>query len=176
MRIPLLSMRSLVCGLVVTIAAFAQAPSAHAARDRVQASLPYPAGTIVISKRERRLYLTLDDGTALRYPIAVGMSGRAWSGAAHVDGKYVEPAWAPPAEVKRDHPNLGLVPGGSPHNPMGARALTLDRSEIAIHGTTASMRRSIGSAASYGCIRMYNEDVVDLFDRVRVGTLVVAVP
>jgi lipoprotein-anchoring transpeptidase ErfK/SrfK len=59
---------------------------------------------------------------------------------------------------------------------MGPRALTLDRAEIAIHGTTQSMRRSIGSAASYGCIRMYNEDIVDLFDRVQVGTAVVAIP
>ena len=79
--------------------------------------------------------------------------------------------------MKRDNPNLpDIIPGGSPSNPMGPRALTLDRSEIAIHGTTQSMRRSIGSAASYGCIRMYNEDIVDLFDRVRVGTAVVAIP
>jgi lipoprotein-anchoring transpeptidase ErfK/SrfK len=153
----------------------AHAP-AEAAREHVTASLPYPAGTIVIAKHERRLYLTLGDGTALRYPIAVGMSGKAWTGWARVDGKYDQPAWAPPAEVKRDHPELGYVPGGSPHNPMGARALTLDRDQIAIHGTTASMRKSVGSAASYGCIRMYNEDVVDLFDRVAVGTNVVAVP
>ncbi|MDP2357254.1 MAG: L,D-transpeptidase [Beijerinckiaceae bacterium] len=137
----------------------------------------YPPGTIVISQRERRLYLTLGDGRAIRYPVAVGKTGKAWSGWARVDGKHVNPAWAPPPVVKRDNPNLpDLIPGGSPSNPMGPRALTLDRSEIAIHGTTQSMRRSIGSAASYGCIRMYNEDIVDLFDRVRVGTAVVAVP
>ncbi|MCC2108739.1 MAG: L,D-transpeptidase, partial [Hyphomicrobiales bacterium] len=81
---------------------------------------------------------------------------------------------APPAVVKRDHPELpNLIPGGSPRNPMGVAALTLNRDQIAIHGTTRSMRRSIGSAASYGCIRMYNEDVADLYNRVSVGTQVV---
>lgn len=147
------------------------------ARQVVSFQADYPPGTIVISQRERRLYLTLGDGRAIRYPVAVGKSGKAWSGWARVDGKHVNPAWSPPQVVKRDNPHLpDLIPGGSPSNPMGPRALTLDRSEIAIHGTTDSMRRSIGSAASYGCIRMYNEDIVDLFERVQVGTAVVAVP
>jgi lipoprotein-anchoring transpeptidase ErfK/SrfK len=109
--------------------------------------------------------------------VAVGRSGKAWSGWARVNGKHVNPAWSPPEMVRRDNPQLpDLIPGGSPNNPMGVRALTLDRTEIAIHGTTQSMRRSIGTAASYGCIRMLNEDIVDLFDRVRVGTQVVAIP
>ena len=69
-----------------------------------------------------------------------------------------------------------LIPGGSSHNPMGARALTLDRDEIAIHGTTRAMRASVGTAASYGCIRMLNEDVIDLFEHVQVGTPVVMTP
>jgi lipoprotein-anchoring transpeptidase ErfK/SrfK len=133
-------------------------------------------GTIVISQSQRRLYLTQDDGLAISYPIAVGKMGKAWSGWARVNGKFVAPAWSPPAVVKRDNPRLpNVIPGGSPSNPMGAAALTLDRDEIAIHGTSASMRASIGSAASYGCIRMYNEDVVDLFQRVSVGTPVVAI-
>lgn len=157
-------------------AAARQVESASAARV-VPFSADFPAGTIVISQRERRLYLTLGDGRAIRYPVAVGKSGKAWSGWARIDGKHVNPAWSPPPVVKRDNPNLpDIIPGGSPSNPMGPRALTLDRAEIAIHGTTQSMRRSIGSAASYGCIRMYNEDIVDLFDRVRVGTAVVAIP
>ena len=135
-----------------------------------------PAGTIVISQSQRKLYLTQGDGTAIVYPIAIGKAGKAWSGWARVNGKYVNPAWSPPAIVKHDNPRLpDVIPGGSPHNPMGMRALTLDRVEIAIHGTTQAMRSSIGSAASYGCIRMYNEDVVDLFDRVSVGTPVVAI-
>jgi len=147
------------------------------ARQIVSFRADYPEGTIVISKRERRLYLTLGDGRAIRYPVAVGMAGKTWSGWAKVDGKHVNPAWSPPAIVRRDNPNLpDVIPGGSPSNPMGSRALTLNRTEIAIHGTTRSMRRSIGRAASYGCIRMYNEDIVDLFDRVQVGTAVVAIP
>ena len=90
---------------------------------------------------------------------------------ARVAAKFVEPAWSPPDMVRRDHPELpDVIPGGSPRNPMGARALLLlDRDEIAIHGTTRAMRASIGAAASYGCIRMLNEDVIDLFDRVAVG-------
>ncbi|HEY8580123.1 MAG TPA: L,D-transpeptidase [Beijerinckiaceae bacterium] len=152
-------------------------PDTASAREVVQFQAEYPAGTIVISQRQRRLYLTLGDGRAIRYPVAVGRMGKAWSGWARVDGKHVNPAWAPPTVVKRDNPQLpDLIPGGAPNNPMGPRALTLDREEIAIHGTTPSMRRSIGTAASYGCIRMYNEDIVDLFERVTVGTAVIAVP
>lgn len=133
-------------------------------------------GTLVISARQRALYYVLDHARAIRYPIAVPKRGKEWSGVAYVDGKYLKPDWAPPAVVKRDHPNLpNLIPGGSPRNPMGVAALTLNRDEIAIHGTTQSMRRSIGSAASYGCIRMYNEDVADLYSRVSVGTQVVMV-
>jgi len=131
---------------------------------------------MVISLRQRRLFLVLGNGQAIRYPVAVGKAGKAWSGWAHVEGKFVNPAWAPPAVVKRDNPKLpDLIPGGAPGNPMGPRAITLDRSEIAIHGTTRTMRGSVGTAASYGCIRMYNEDVIDLFERVSVGMPVVAI-
>jgi len=155
---------------------FGAAPEAHA-RQVVSFKTDYPAGTIVISHSQRRLYLTLGDGRAIRYPVAVGRQGKAWSGWARVEGKHVNPAWSPPSIVRRDNPHLpDVIPGGSPRNPMGSRALTLDREEIAIHGTTKSMRRSIGTAASYGCIRMFNEDIVDLFDRVRVGTAVVKLP
>lgn len=138
---------------------------------------PYPPGTIVIDRRKRRLFLTEGDGIARSYPVAVGMPGKAWSGWTYVTGKYVDPAWSPPPIVKHDHPNIpNLIPGGAPNNPMGVRALTLERSQIAIHGTTRSMRKSVGTAASYGCIRMYNEDITDLFKRVAVGTRVVAIP
>lgn len=157
-------------------ALFVSIPDASA-RQVVAYESDVPPGTIVISQRERRLYLTLGEGRAIRYSVAVGRSGKAWSGWARVNGKHVNPAWSPPEMVRRDNPSLpDLIPGGSPSNPMGVRALTLDRTEIAIHGTTQSMRRSIGTAASYGCIRMLNEDIVDLFDRVRVGTQVVAIP
>jgi lipoprotein-anchoring transpeptidase ErfK/SrfK len=107
----------------------------------------------------------------------VPKSGKEWSGYAAVNGKYVNPDWSPPSIVKQDHPELpNFIHGGSPRNPMGVRALTLDRDQVAIHGTTAKMRASIGSAASYGCIRMLNEDVADLYDRVSVGSPVMMVP
>jgi len=134
----------------------------------------YPAGTIVINSHQRQLYLSLGQGEAIRYPVAVGKNGKRWAGLAHITGKYVRPAWAPPEEVKRDHPELGLIAGGAPNNPMGERALTLDREEIAIHGTNRP--NSIGTFASYGCIRMFNTDIVDLFERVRVGTTVIVLP
>jgi lipoprotein-anchoring transpeptidase ErfK/SrfK len=144
------------------------------AREVVGFAAEVPPGTIVIRSSERRLYLVGHDGTAIRYPVAVGKPGKQWYGWARVDGKYVEPAWSPPDEVRRDNPRLpDVIPGGAASNPMGARALTLDRDEIAIHGT--NRRRSIGTFASYGCIRMYNEDIVDLYSRVRVGTAVLVV-
>lgn len=135
----------------------------------------FDPGTIVVSQHERRLYLVLGDRSALRYPVAVGRMGKQWRGQVVVDGKYVEPAWAPPPEVKRNEPWLpDYIPGGSPHNPMGVRALTLSGDEYAIHGTNRP--GTIGTAASYGCIRMYNRDILDLYERVQVGTPVVMLP
>jgi lipoprotein-anchoring transpeptidase ErfK/SrfK len=144
-----------------------------AAREVVAFNSPgYSAGTIIIKTNERRLYLVLGDGRALRYPVGVGKAGKAWAGLTHIDGKYIRPAWAPPAEVKRDKPSLpDVIPGGSPHNPMGAAAMTLAGGEYAIHGT--NVPSSIGGFVSYGCIRMYNQDIVDLYQRVEVGTSVV---
>jgi lipoprotein-anchoring transpeptidase ErfK/SrfK len=157
------------------VAAFGK-PAAAAPSIVPMPSGQFPSGTIVISLRQRRLYLATDERRAISYPVAVGMSGRAWSGWARIDGKHINPAWVPPAVVRAAVRGLpAIIPGGAPNNPMGPRALTLDRHEIAIHGTTRSMRRSIGTAASFGCIRMYNEDIVDLFDRVSVGTPVVAI-
>lgn len=152
-------------------------PSAGAARNVVSFAAAVEPGTIVISARQRSLFLVVGQGMAIRYPVAVPKSGKEWSGYATVQGKYVNPDWVPPPVVKRDHPELpNFIQGGSPRNPMGMRALTLDRDQVAIHGTTNHMRASIGTAASYGCIRMLNEDVVDLYDRVRVGTPVMMVP
>lgn len=135
----------------------------------------FPAGTVVISQSQRRLYLLLADRETLSYPVAVGRAGKQWRGTAVIDGKYVNPAWAPPAEVKRAEPWLpDYIPGGSPRNPMGVRALTLSGDQYAIHGTNRP--DSIGKAASFGCIRMRNRDILDLFGRVRVGTPVVMLP
>jgi lipoprotein-anchoring transpeptidase ErfK/SrfK len=146
------------------------------AREVVTMPAEYPAGTIVISQHERKLYLSEGNGRAIRYPIAIGMAGRAWVGQTYVEGKYLQPDWTPPAVVLHDHPNLRFTRGGSPHNPMGAAAITLQRHQVAIHGTTSAMRRSVGTAASYGCIRMYNEDVLDLYQRVNIGAPVISVP
>lgn len=165
--------RSLRACLAAILLVWLTAAEAEA-RSPVEFPSSYSAGTIVISQSARKLFLVLDPQRALAYDVAVAKRGKEWSGFARVDGKYVEPAWSPPESVKRDHPELpDVIPGGSPHNPMGARAITLDRDEVAIHGTTLKMRASVGTAASYGCIRMYNEDVIDLFDRVVVGTPVV---
>ena len=137
----------------------------------------FAPGTIIIKQGERSLYLALQGGAAIRYPVAVGKAGKAWRGLARVQGKFVNPAWSPPAEVKHDKPWLpDLIAGGAPNNPMGSHALTLTGGEYAIHGTTRAMRASIGTAASYGCIRMYNEDIADLYSRVGVGTPVAVLP
>lgn len=129
------------------------------------------AAKIIINARSRRLTYIAASGKRVTYPIAVPKRGKEWSGSTYVVGKYIRPDWSPPADVAADHPRLpSLIPGGSPRNPMGARAITLGVGNVAIHGTTAKMRGSIGTAASYGCIRMRNEDVIDLYNRVDVGT------
>ena len=131
-----------------------------------------PAGIIFIVNSERALYFTLGNGRAIRYPIAVAKRGMQWHGTRYIDGKHVNPAWAPPPEVRRDFPTMKAVyEGGAPDNPMGVRALTLTGGEYAIHGTNRP--NSVGRFASYGCFRMYNEDIVDLYERVQVGTPVI---
>jgi lipoprotein-anchoring transpeptidase ErfK/SrfK len=147
------------------------------ARQLIAFPQAFQPGTIIIKQSERRLYFTTGSGTAVSYPIAIGRPGRAWQGEAYVQGKFIQPAWEAPDVVRHDHPEFThVIPGGSPRNPMGAAAITLSRHEVAIHGTTAKMRRTVGTAASYGCIRMYNEDIVDLYRRVGIGTPVVAIP
>ncbi len=156
---------------------FAAFPQSASARDTISFSPEVEPGTIVISASQRRLFYVVRPGVAISYPVAVPKRGKEWSGYASVDGKYVQPDWVPPDVVKADHPELpNFIPGGSPRNPMGAAALTLDRGDVAIHGTTAKMRASIGTAASYGCIRMLNEDVADLYTRVSVGSPVLMRP
>jgi lipoprotein-anchoring transpeptidase ErfK/SrfK len=161
--------RKAVVALTFALLAATYADQASARR-AVEYESGLPSGAILISQSTKTLYLILDSRSAIAYPVAVAKRGMEWSGSAHVQAKFVEPAWSPPDSVKRDHPELPeMIRGGSSHNPMGARAILLDRDEIAIHGTTQSMRGSVGTAASYGCIRMYNEDVIDLFERVTIG-------
>jgi lipoprotein-anchoring transpeptidase ErfK/SrfK len=133
---------------------------------------PYAPGTIVVQTSERKLHLVLGRGEVVTYPVGVGKAGKAWSGTAYIRGKYIRPAWAPPKALKREKPNTpDYIPGGVPSNPMGAAAMTLSVDQYAIHGTNAPS--SIGTFASFGCIRMHNRDVLDLYQRVRVGTKVV---
>lgn len=136
----------------------------------------YQPGTIIIRTGEKKLYYIAAPGQALRYPIAVGKAGKQWRGVKYVEELQVEPAWSPPAEVKRDNPRLpDVIAGGAPNNPMGARVIGLGPGgQYAIHGTNNP--RSVGTAASYGCFRMYNSDVIDLYARVRMGTPVVVMP
>lgn len=157
--------------LFILIASSLSLTTASMAEDDFDFFGSYPSNRIVINANKRELLLISDDGSIIRYPIAVPKRGKEWSGETAISGKYVDPDWVAPYAVRVDHPELpDIIPGGSPSNPMGARALTLDQYQVAIHGTTAKMRRSIGSAASYGCIRMRNEDVIDLFERVDIGT------
>jgi lipoprotein-anchoring transpeptidase ErfK/SrfK len=154
------------------LAATAAQPQPAQAREIVGFRGDYSAGTVVVKTNERHLYYVLGNGRAVRYPVGVGRRGKQWTGTTIILGKYLRPAWSPPAEVKRDHPRMpDVIPGGSPRNPMGAAALTLFGGEYAIHGTNNP--GSIGGFVSYGCIRMYNADVLDLYSRVNFGTTVV---
>jgi len=148
-------------------------PQLAQAREIVGFSDPYSSGTVVVKTTERALYYVLGNGKAVRYPVGVGRRGKQWSGTAYISSKQLRPAWSPPAEVKHDKPSLpDVIPGGSPSNPMGAAAMTLSGGgEYAIHGTNNP--GSIGGFVSYGCIRMYNADVLDLYNRVSWGTTVV---
>ena len=161
-----------VGAVALAAAAMCAVTTTASARDIVQFDNSYSAGTVVVVTHQRRLYYVLGNGQALSYPVGVGRAGKQWAGVSRIDGKYVRPAWSPPREVKRDKPSLpDVIPGGSPRNPMGVAALTLEGGEYAIHGTNTP--RSVGGYVSYGCIRMYNQDILDLFARVNVGTPVV---
>jgi lipoprotein-anchoring transpeptidase ErfK/SrfK len=163
----------LAATLAASIAPIALVPrTAQAHGDKVTMSESFMPGTIVVRTNERRLYYVIGGGEAIRYPVGVGRAGKQWSGTAYINGKYIKPDWAPPAVVRHDHPNLPkVVPGGSPRNPMGVAAMSLSVGEYAIHGT--NQPGSIGNFVSYGCIRMFNEDIKDLYSRVSVGTRVV---
>jgi len=133
----------------------------------------YSAGTIVIKTNERHLYYVTGEGQAIRYRVGVGKAGMAWTGQSSIDGKYISPAWQAPESIRKDYSRLPpVVPGGSRLNPMGAAALTLSGGgQYAIHGTNNP--GSVGGFVSHGCIRMYNQDIMDLYARVSVGTKVV---
>jgi len=140
-------------------------------RQRVAAPVAQPPGSIFISTSERRLYLILGNGEALRYGIGVGRDGFRWTGTHHVSAKKEWPGWTPPVEMRRRRPDLPRYMAGGIENPLGARALYLGSTLYRIHGSNEP--ETIGHAVSSGCFRMTNEDVTDLYSRVSVGTLVV---
>ena len=167
-------MRRTVFGaaLAAVVAASAFCAPARASGEMVMVAEPYQPGTIVVKTNERHLYLVVAPGEAIRYPVGVGRAGMQWSGTSVIDAKYVSPDWAPPPDIRAENPKLPpLIPGGSPHNPMGVAAMTLSGLDYAIHGT--NQPSSIGHFVSHGCIRMYNADITDLYSRVGVGTTVV---
>ena len=166
-------MRALAGLGALTLSFGLQLPTAQARADRGTVSLSgYSAGTIVIKTNQRRLYYIVGNGRAVSYPVGVGRRDKQWTGASMISGKYIKPAWSPPEEIRRDNPRLPyVIPGGAANNPMGAAAMTLLGGEYAIHGTNRP--GSVGGFVSYGCIRMLNSDILDLFSRVAVGTPVV---
>jgi lipoprotein-anchoring transpeptidase ErfK/SrfK len=128
-------------------------------------------GTVIVSTRERRLYLILGKGQALRYGIGVGRDGFTWSGTSTVTAKREWPDWTPPDQMLRRRPDLPHHMAGGPANPLGARALYLGDTMYRIHGSNEP--HTIGSAATSGCIRLTNDDVVDLYNRVKIGATVI---
>ncbi len=128
-------------------------------------------GSIVIITKERRLYYILGDGRAIRYGIGVGRPGFTWSGVRTVTEKKEWPGWTPPAQMLRRRPDLPRYMAGGPENPLGARAMYLGSTLYRIHGSNEP--ETIGQAVSSGCFRLTNEDVKDLYDRVKVGARVV---
>jgi lipoprotein-anchoring transpeptidase ErfK/SrfK len=131
----------------------------------------YAPGTIVISTAERRLYLVQEGGTAIRYGIGVGRIGFTWKGVRKVTDKKEWPSWTPPPQMLKRQPGLPRYMPGGEGNPLGARALYLGGTLYRIHGTNDA--ETIGQAMSSGCFRLTNADVIDLYDRVRIGATVI---
>ncbi len=140
-------------------------------KEIVRFGVQHRPGQVIVSFSDRKLYLVTKSGEAISYPIAVPRDQSRWQGTLQVSSKRVDPPWTPTAEMLRENPKLPRhVPGGHPQNPMGARALYLGATMYRIHGTDAPW--SIGQAVSKGCVRMYNKDVIDLYDRVPTGARV----
>jgi lipoprotein-anchoring transpeptidase ErfK/SrfK len=130
----------------------------------------YRPGSVVINTAERRLYYVIDEGRAVRYGIGVGRLGFTWTGMKAVSQKREWPDWTPPPQMLKRRPDLPRWMPGGPNNPLGARAIYLGSTLYRIHGSNEP--ETIGQAVSSGCFRMVNEDVIDLYTRVKVGTAV----
>ena len=140
-------------------------------REVVAFSGNYAPGTMVVSTSERRLYLVLGNGEALRYGVGVGRPGFTWSGVKTITAKKEWPSWVPPKAMLARRPDLPRYMAGGIENPLGARAMYIGGTEYRIHGSNEP--DTIGQAVSSGCIRMTNDDVSDLYERVKVGAKVV---
>ncbi len=146
---------------------------------RTRSPYRYPKGTLIVDPNEKFIYLMENDEfVALRYPIAVGREGEEWYGTAQIARKTHWPVWRPTPDMREENPNLPELVEGGTRNPLGARSLYLysngQDTLYRIHGTNSP--NSIGSASSSGCIRMFNEHVIDLYNRVPIGTKVVVLP
>jgi lipoprotein-anchoring transpeptidase ErfK/SrfK len=148
----------------------AQQPAAPT-RQVVSYAGGHPAGTIVVSTGQRKLFYVLGNGRAVQYAVGVGREGFQWAGTQKITNKQEWPDWRPPEEMIKRRPDLPRYMAGGPHNPLGARALYLGGSLYRIHGSNEP--DTIGQAVSSGCIRMLNDDVVDLYNRAKIGTQVV---
>jgi len=150
----------------------AHRPQASATRRQlVSFTGGYAPGTVVVSTSRRRLYYVLGGGQAISYGVGVGRPGFTWAGTKTISMKREWPNWRPPAQMLKRRPDLPRYMSGGINNPLGARAMYLGGSMFRIHGSNEP--ETIGQAVSSGCIRMTNADVVDLYQRVRVGTPVV---
>jgi lipoprotein-anchoring transpeptidase ErfK/SrfK len=130
----------------------------------------YSPGTVIVNTAERRLYYVVDNNWAIKYGIGVGRDGFRWGGTHSVTQKKEWPDWIPPEEMRKRQPGLPAHMKGGPDNPLGARALYLGSTLYRIHGSNEP--ETIGQAVSSGCFRMTNEDVIDLYNRVKVGAVV----
>ena len=175
---------TVLVGSVALAATFATSPAssqawnwgggsevASSGKEVVKLSGSFRKGELLVSFTDRRLYLVTAAGEALSYPIAIPREQSRWQGVLAVSNKRTNPSWTPTPAMIKENPRLPTwVPGGHPMNPLGVRALYLGDSMYRIHGTDAPW--TIGQPVSKGCIRMYNQDVVDLYDRVALGTKV----
>lgn len=170
---------TLAAGTLLALAGLGAGPAsaqlmwdwAGGSRENVRISAQYKKGEIIVSFGDRRLYFVTEPGQAISYPIAVPREQSRWEGTTSVTQKRVNPSWTPTPTMIAENPRLPRwVPGGHPMNPLGVRALYLGSSTYRIHGTDAPW--TIGNAVSKGCIRMYNEDVEDLYPRANVGAKV----
>ncbi len=171
---------SLATGQVLADRAFASDASVasevplHLRRQIVNYSTSEPPGTVIVDTPHTYLYFVLGGGRAVRYGIGVGRDGFTWSGTKTIERKSEWPDWLPPADMLQRQPYLPRFMAGGPGNPLGARAMYLSGSVYRIHGTNKPS--SIGKHVSSGCIRMLNEDVIDLYGRTPIGTKVVVLP